>query len=374
MSHRRTTLLIPSTIWIAAAAALILMPLAGPAFAYVNVGFEQQYQPDNPDGSWNVGSPVHLAVNTDCSSFSIAWGDGAIETYSMGDYLTVFVSHAYDAAAPYVVTVTGLCSGGGTGSLAVNIGGGLVGGQTLVGMMGVVLGLLGIGLGISGPSLKPPLRPAVAPTDDAPTVDLDKKVPLLKTGEEVQEQQRYFDEQRAGWQEPKWGGRAYLDRFHEVPHRLMDDPLTSFTLGPFLRMLESGTDVAYIVAGSAADSVSDVLTTPSSSGGISGPASVRYDPDVDRYYYDFTDPVSGREAVTQFGKASADVLLHGGSNYAFKGVDSTIKGLYNDYKYLENLGDPMPGAPYHPSVDAIYKYSASFDWKKFMEARRLWGG
>jgi hypothetical protein len=203
-------------------------------------------------------------------------------------------------------------------------------------------------------------------------VDLDKKVPLLKTDEEVQDQQRFFDEQRAGGQ-LRAGGRAYLDWFHEIPHRLMDDPLTSCTLGPFLRMLESGTDIAYIVSGSATDAIADVLGSPSETG-ISGPTKVEYDADADKYYYDLNNTVSGQEATSEFGKASLEVLSHNATGYVLKGADYTMKGLYNDYKYLENLGNPMPGVPYNLSMNATYKYSASFDYQKFIQAMRLWGG
>jgi hypothetical protein len=332
-------------IKIIAAGIVVLILLAPPVFAYVNLGFEQQYLPDNADGSWNVGSTVHLAVNTDCPSFSIDWNDGAVETYSMGNTNTVFVSHAYGAANTYTVTATGLCSGGGSDFRTVVVeGGGFVGGQTLVGAVAVLLGMLGIGLAFTGPSLKPPPSPA-KPTgeedDGVPTVDLDAKIPLLKTDKDVERQQRFFDDQRAGWREPKAGGRVYLDRFHEVPHRLMDDPLTAHTVGPFLKLFESGTDLVYIGYGAVGEAE------------LSGPTKVEYDAEADRYYYDFTSSVSAKDAATQFGNASLELLSHRATPYLFKGADATAKGLYNDYKYLENLGDKMPGLQFNQVGDYV---------------------
>ena len=265
------------TILVAAALIMVFsIAVPHPVHADPNLGFSAQYQPDNPDGSWNVGSTVHLVSEPSvCDTVQINWGDGTVQQES-GSYLLEF-EHAYSAPGTYTVTATELCSGGGTGYLTITIEGGFGGLdlQYLAGIMGVLFGLLGIGLAVGGPSLKvgtaPP--PPAEPSDGTPAVDLDKKVGLLKTDQEVEDQTKFFDQQRKGWDLPD--NKVYVDRVSEVVYRTRDDPLARW-FNPELVFIASAANVLD----------PDV-------------PKAKYDPDTNRYYYDFHSTEDQGEAITE---------------------------------------------------------------------------
>ncbi len=280
----RRKLLIRSVL-LAAVAVVIAASLTvpRPAHADPNLGFVQQYQPDNPDGSWNVGSTVHLiAEPSSCNSVQVDWGDSYVQTGS-GSY--IYFDHAYGSPGTYTVKATELCSGGGTGYLTITIAGGFGGLdlQTLAGVMGLLFGLLGIGLAVSGPSLKvAAAAPPPGPPDGSPTVDLDKKVGLLKTDAEVKDQMGFFDQQRKGWEYDK--PKAYVDRVSEVIYRTRDDPWARF-LNPEL-----------VFVASAANAIDPDV-----------PKAV-YDPETNRYYYDFQQTEDQDEAVKDMLKSGFEIV------------------------------------------------------------------
>lgn len=321
--------------------AIMVMP--SPAFGVTFVGFRyQDTRPDNPDGSFNVGTTIHLSVEPDfCDTVRVNWGDGTVTTARVQpNSILAFVSHAYSKGGTYRVTASETCRGGGPdGYLAIRVGGwGLDVNvdPTLVGTMGVLLGLLAIGLGAAGPSIKTPPSPPPAPVGERDQeIDIDKKVPFLKDPKEVEEQQRFFEnQQRHGDLKP--GSKVYLSSFHETPHRIMDDPLTKYTVGPYLKMMDSGLDVIKSAMISTTDAMKGVLIPHDTNTGGQMP-KVKYDPDADKYYYDFHDTVSGKEAVTEFAKSSFEVSSQQAPHYLFKGARSL---------YLESLG--APATPHTP--------------------------
>jgi hypothetical protein len=213
--------------------------------------------------------------------------------------------------------------------------------------IGILLALLGMILALAGPSVKPISEPWVLEQDRTADVevDLDKKIRPLKTDQEVADQEKFFQGQQR-WGELKAGSRVYLNSFHEIPHRIMDDPLTKYTAGPFVKMMDSGLDLVKSAVIMTTDGLKGVLISPDVNSGEMRP-KVKYDPEVDKYYYDFHDRVTGKEALTDFTKSSLEVALHKAPDHVFKAARSL---------HLESIG--APAAPYQalPADFNIFRY------------------
>lgn len=239
-------------------------------------------------------------------------------------------------------TITIRCAGNGVGEYSdtVFVEGGIIpggGGTGAVGIIGILLGLLAIALGWGS------FKKARAPSQviqAEPDVDLDKKVPLLKTDKEAQEQQRFFDEQRT-YGEPKAGSRAYLSKFYEVPHRLMDDPLTKETIGPYLKLMDSGLHII----NSTMIALNPAFNKINVNMGEKMP-KVKYDPEADKYFYDFQDPVTGKEAISDFLESSAHAIMHEAPKHAFNEI-----GRLDNY-VLDKIIGPKP-PHFYPFEDVV---------------------
>ena len=148
---------------------MLLLSRSLPAFAYVNVAFDPQGNPNaNPDGSFPAGATIYFVVEVDifdnCNRVQVDWDDPS----SPPDSVTtvnqiVHLSHSYGGPGTYSVTASELCGAGGlTGNTLTVTVGGIAGpdfssAASAPAAIGIVMGAITLGLALGNPTRK--LRP-----------------------------------------------------------------------------------------------------------------------------------------------------------------------------------------------------------------------